>query len=114
MIPLRVIGAGAVLAGDPVAIGACGDISHPFLIVQIPSDRLPQAGFEAPARRPAELALDLSGIDGVAAVVARAIGYEGDLPQVRGAVAARPLLVERRADELHQRDVGHLIGGTDI
>src|SRR5215472_8910257 len=104
MIPLRVIGARAVMPDDPLAIGACGDILDPILTVQIPANRLAQAARKALARRPAELASDFSGIESVAAVMAGTIGHEGDLPRVGGAVATRTLLVEHGAEPLHQRD----------
>ena len=42
----------------------------PAGIVQIPLDRPPQAGLEIVLRLPAQLAADLAGVDGVAAVVA--------------------------------------------
>src|ERR1700693_3007081 len=105
MIPLRVIGARSVLAGDPIAIGACGDIFDPILTVQIPANRLAQAGRKALARRPAELTPDLPGVERVAPVMTGTIGHEGDLPRVGCAVAARTLLVHDGAQELHQRDV---------
>src|ERR1700733_8836543 len=114
MIPLRVTGARAVLASDPVAIGACGDIFDPILTFQIPANRLAQAGRKTLARRPAELAPNLAGVERVAPIMAGTIGYEGDLPRVGFAVAARPLLVQHRAEQLHQRDIRNLVAGADV
>jgi hypothetical protein len=68
---------------DPVAIAARRYVLHPVGIVEIPSDRLANAAFERFGRPPAKFSLDLAGIDRVASVVARPIGYEGDLVAIR-------------------------------
>src|SRR5258705_8030619 len=102
MIPLRVVGSPFVLEGDPVAVRACGDIADPILIVQIPADRLAQARVETLARRPAEVAPDLAGVDRVAPVVARPILHEGDLPRIGTPVATWALVVQYCADPADQ------------
>src|SRR5215469_4598045 len=109
MIPLRVIGARAVLLGDPIAVGACGDILDPILSVQIPTNGLAQPGRKTLARRPAELTPDLAGVERVAPVMAGTIGHEGDLARVGGPVVTRTLLVEHGAEQLHQRNVRDLV-----
>ena len=56
---------------------AGGNVVHPFLVVEIPADGLFDAFLELQARFPAELALELAGVDGVAHVVAEAVGDVG-------------------------------------
>ena len=63
------------------AVDAGADALPPGAVVEIPADRPRQAALDALLRRPAELALDLARVDGVAEVVAGAVGDEGD--QVR-------------------------------
>ncbi len=64
-------------------------------------------------RGPAEIALDLSGVDGVAAVVAGAVGDEGD--EAAGVPAEGGLeLVDEIADELDEVEVGLLVVAADV
>ena len=58
------------------AIGAAHDALPPAPVVEVPAHGLAQAVLEIVARPPAELALDLAGVDGVAGVVARPVGDE--------------------------------------
>jgi hypothetical protein len=66
-------------------------IAHwpPILVVQVPLHGLADAGLEGFGRFPAEFTLYLARIDGVAPVVAGAVGHIGDLvfvglPSARG------------------------------
>src|SRR5579883_1147298 len=114
MIPLRAIGARAVLPGDPLAIGACGDIFDPILTVEIPTHRLAQSARKALARHPTELTPDLAGVDRIAPVMTGTIGHEGDLSRVGGAVAARALLVQNRTEQPDQGDIRNLVARADV
>ena len=81
---------------------------------EIPIHGLGDAGGEGLDRLPAELAVDLGAINGVAAVVAGAIGDVGDLGLVRLAVGARGLLPEQGADRLHDLDVRFFVHPADV
>src|SRR5207302_3532103 len=50
----------------------------PCLVIEVPAHGLANAGGEGLPRRPAELALDLGGIDRIAPVVAEPVLHEGD------------------------------------
>src|SRR5690606_18662908 len=73
--------------GEP----ALADRLHPVPVVDVPADRRLQPLLEAVSWRPAELVRDLAGVDGVAVVVPRPVGDEGDLLGVRP-VAGRVLV----------------------
>src|ERR1051325_19922 len=86
---------------------------HPSLVVQIPLHRLADADLEGVGGRPAELRLDLRGIDGVAAVVAGAVFDVGD--EFAGVAAElRSQLVDEVADQLHDVDIGPFIVAADV
>ena len=53
-------------------------IVQPFLMVEIPADGLLDALLELERRLPAKLTLQLTGVDGVAQVVAGTVGDVGD------------------------------------
>ena len=95
LLPLRAVaGLGGLLGGAP-----------PGLVGDVPVDRLLQApGEVGVGRPPAELALELGAVDGVAAVVAGAVG---DPVEVLG-VAAHGL-----QDHAQDRDVVLLAVGSD-
>ena len=77
----------------------------PGLVLDVPVDRLLQAlGEVGVGRPPAELALELGGVDGVAAVVAGAVG---DPVEVLGVAA------HRLEDHAQDRDVVPLAVGAD-
>src|SRR5690606_39081206 len=88
---------GGVLLLHPVAVSAGLYMGDPFGVAQIPLHRLADAGVEGFCRLPAQLALQLAGIDGVAAVMSRAVGHIGDLLGVAFAVGARTQLVQQGA-----------------
>ena len=103
-----------VLLADPVAVGAAGDIGHPGLVVQIPLHGLADAGLEGLGRLPAQFALDLAGVDGVAAVVAGAVRDVGDLFLVGLAVGARAEFVEHGAEGVDDVEVGLFVPAADV
>ena len=59
-------------------VGAGGDVVEPLLIVQVPADGLLYALFKLQARLPAQLALQLAAVDGIAEVVSGTVGDVGD------------------------------------
>ena len=99
-------GLGLTIATSPIArLGGLLGRSPPGLVGHVPVDRLLQALGEVGVRRPpAQLALELGGVDGVAAVVAGAVG---DPVEVLG-VAAHGL-----QDHAQDRDVVPLAVGAD-
>src|SRR5258708_12468461 len=88
-MPLRGTGALAIVESDPVAICITGDIRNPFLIFEVPTDRLAQTALERFLRLPTKLAFDLARINPVAPIVAGPILHEGDLLPIGFAVSAR-------------------------
>ena len=81
------------------------DMLPPSLMLEIPLDRLLDAVLELRLRLPAEFRVDLRRVDGVAAIVAFAVGDV--LDEVFG-------LAELLEDGLDDVDVGALIVATDI
>ena len=69
----------SILLGYPVLIGAGGDVFYPLLVVQLPLDCLANPGLKGFGRFPTQFTIDLGGIDRIAPVVTRAVGYIGDL-----------------------------------
>ena len=57
---------------------AGGDVVHPFLVVEVPADGFFDAFLELERRFPTKFFLELGGVDGVALVVAGAVGNVGD------------------------------------
>ena len=52
--------------------------ARPFPVLQIPRDRVTEAGLKVVGRCPAEVALDFAGVDGIALIVTLAIINIGD------------------------------------
>ena len=77
----------------------------PFFVVEIPGDGLLDAFFEGRLREPAQLVMDLCGIDGIAAVVAGAIFHVLD---------EGFRLAERGEDGLHHGEVIPLVVPADV
>src|SRR6188768_1280539 len=90
----RIFTSVGVLLRDPVAVGPALHALHPVAMGQVPLHGLADAGLEGLGRLPAQLALDLARVDGVAPVVARAVLHEGDLSGVAAAVRARAQFVQ--------------------
>src|SRR5260370_35179911 len=109
IMPLRGTGALAIVECDPVAICISGDIRNPFLIFEVPTDRLAQAALERFLRLPTKLALDLVRINSVAPIVAGPRPHETDLLPRRFVVAARLALVTAVPHEMHQLQVRLLL-----
>src|SRR5207302_6231875 len=78
----------------------------PPAVVEIPRDGLAQAGLDALAGLPAELAAELCRIHRIALVVARAVGDKGDETGVRPIGRSRREFVEEAADRGDDLEVG--------
>ena len=81
------------------------DVLPPVAMGQIPVDGLVDAIGELCLRQPAQLVVDLGGVDGVAHIVSLAVGDVGD-------EALR--LAQLLADQLHDVDVPHLVVTADV
>src|SRR5262249_39753506 len=67
-----------ILGCDPLAIASAGNVRNPGFMLQIPADCFANAAVEGLARSPAQLALDLTSVHGVAAVMAGPVLDERD------------------------------------
>ena len=85
---------------------------HPLLVVQIPVDGLHDAHLKAGLRVPAQIRLDLAGVDAVAPVVAQAILHVLDEALVDLRVVQA--LGELGDDGLHDEDVGPLVVSAHV
>src|SRR5260370_32176333 len=101
--PFRGTGALAIVECDPVAICITGDIRNPFLILEVPTDRLAQTALERFLRLPPKLAFDLARINPIAPVVAGPILHESRLLPLGFAVTAPLALLQDATTEMHSR-----------
>ena len=98
-------GFGLLPLGAVARLGGLLGRAPPGLVLHVPVDRLPEPLGEVGVRRPpAQLALELRAVDGVAAVVAGAVG---DPVEVLG------VLSHRLQDHAQDRDVVLLAVGAD-
>ena len=81
------------------------DVLPPVAVGQIPVDGLVDAVGKLRLRQPAQLVVDLGGVDGVAHIVALAVGDVGDQ-------ALR--LAQLLADQPHDVDIPHLVVAADV
>ena len=54
------------------------DVFHPLLVVQIPTDRLDNSGFERSFRCPAQFVCNLCRINGITMVMAQTVFYKSN------------------------------------
>ena len=54
------------------------DVFHPLLVVQIPTDRLDNSGFERSFRCPAQFVCNLCRINGITLVMAQTVFYKSN------------------------------------
>src|SRR5262245_3648176 len=113
-MPLRRTGALVIVECDPVAICITGDIGNPFLVFEVPTDRLAQTALERLLRLPTKLAFDLARINPIAPIVAGPILHESDLLPIGFAVAARLALVQDITEPMHHLKVRLLVRSADI
>src|SRR5688572_33099212 len=105
MMPLRSMRCSSGLPDAFKTIAAVQYALDPWLVGQVPVNGLGHALLEGHRRCPAELALELGSVDGVAAIVAGSIGNEGDQRFAGSAVGQRATLVQQLADRLHDDEV---------
>src|SRR5262249_42878006 len=104
------------LLGEAEALApvfAIGDARAPLSVIEVPAHRLPDALLEGVRRGPAELTLDLGGVDGIAPVVPRPVLHEGDEPPARSLWRGRHL-VEQVAERVDDVQVGPLAPAADV
>ena len=89
------------------------DAVHPFLIIEIPAHSLLDAFLKLKARFPAEFCLELAAVDGVAHVVAEAVGDEGD-ELLRLTLGIAEKAVHCLDDDLDEVDVLPLVEAADV
>ena len=82
---------------------ARSDVVHPFLVVEVPADGALDAFLELERGLPAELALQLAAVYGVAHVVAEAVGDVGDEVEVLSLAAPEQTVdgVDYHADDVN-------------
>ncbi len=99
---------------DPLAVGTRLHVCDPVGVVQVPLHGFADTGLEGFGGLPAEFGFELARIDGVAAVVASAVGHVGDLFGVALAVGAGAQLVEQGAHGVDDLDVGLFVPAADV
>ncbi len=103
-----------ILKVDPVFIRAALHVGDPLGVIQVPLNGFADAGLEGFGGLPAQLGFELARVDGVAAVVASAVGHIGDLLSVALAVGAGAQLVEQGAHGVDDLDVGLLVPAAHV
>ena len=103
-----------VLFVHPLAVSAALHVGHPLGVAQVPLDGFADAGVEGFGGFPAEFFFELAGVDGVAAVMAWAVGHVGDLTAVAAAVGLGAHFVEKLANSIDDLDVGLFVPATDV
>ena len=91
---------------------AAGDVLHPLLVVEVPVDGQDDALLEGSLGVPAQIVLDLGGVDAVAAVVAQTVGDV--LDEVFADAVVLEAVVELLDDGLDNEDVGALVVAADV
>ena len=84
------------------------------LLSQIPFHGLHDAGFEVFIRMPAEFRRNFGGVDGIAQVVARAVGNKGHEFFVLRAVLARAAFIQNGADRVQDLEIVPLVVAADV
>ena len=92
---------------------AGGDVVHPGLVVEIPTDGALDAFLELQGGLPAQFALELGGVDGIAQVVTGTVGDIGDEVYVC-AFGAAEQTVNGMDEDLDYIDVLPLVEATDV
>jgi len=98
------------------AVVSVEDVLPPVLVFQIPLHGFSDAGVEGFLGCPAELALDFGGVDGVALVVAGAVGDVGDEVGVAGNSGgfSGGEFFEQGADGADDFEVGFFVVAADV
>src|SRR5690606_27420169 len=98
----------------PTVVGARAHGLDPVAVLEVPANGLLHARAKALPRPPAQLRGDPARVDGIAEVVAGAVGHEGDLVGVAPAIRTGRYLVENFADRVDHLQVGALGVATDV
>src|ERR1700721_2398011 len=101
-----------ILGRNPLAVMAGCHFLNPSLVGQIPLPGLADPGFKSLLRLPAQFALDLARIHGVAPVVARTVFDIPNQLAVRDNRVGGPQLVENRTDGMYDLKVRLLPSST--
>ncbi len=96
------------------AVLAVEDFLPPGFVVEVPLDGLAEAGGVVVGGGPAQVVFYFGGVDGVAEVVAGAVGDEGDLVGVGFAFGAGAEFVEEGAEEADEIDVAEFVVAADV
>src|SRR6266487_3834343 len=68
----------AVILVDPRLVGAAGDVTPPWLVVEVPLHGLLQSALETDAAAATEFGRELAGVDRIAVIVAGAVRHIGN------------------------------------
>ena len=93
-------------------IVAAGDVLHPLLVVEIPVDGQDDALLKRGLGVPAQILLDLGGVDAIAAVMAQTVSDV--LDEVFADAVVLQAVVQLLNDGLDDEDVGALVVAADI
>ncbi len=91
---------------------AAGDVVHPLLVVQVPINGQDDALLKGSFGVPAQIVLDLGGVDAVAAVVAQTVGHV--LDEVLADALVLQAVVQLLDDGLDDEDVGALVVAAHV
>src|SRR3569623_1704391 len=105
MMPLRALIRGSSRSQPFQAVTAVQHALHPQLVGQVPVDGVCYPTLESLRRRPAEFALQLARVDGVATVVAGAVLDEGDQRLARPSIREGPAGGEQGTNGFDYRQV---------
>ena len=106
--------AARVIRVDPLAVSPRLNIRQPISIRQIPINRLANARLKRLGGAPTEFALNLAGVDGVAAIMAGSVCHVTNLAPVGGAINLWPYGVEQRANRINDFYVWLLVPPANI
>lgn len=96
-----------------ILIRAAGYFLYPRLVGEVPVYGVLESFFKGDGGFPAEFGFEFGGVNGVALVVASAVGDVGD--ELFGAAAGAPeFAVEEAAEEPDQLDVGPFVEAADV
>ena len=91
---------------------AAGDVLHPLLVVEVPVNGQDDAFLKRGLGIPAQIVLDLGGVDAVAAVVAQTVGHM--LDEVLADAVVFQAVMQLADDGLDDEDVGALVVAADV
>ena len=102
------------MLADPVLIGTAGHILDPALIIEVPLHRLADTRLEGFSRLPAEFALDLGSVNGIATIMARTVLHIGDLLLVLLAIGSRAEFIKNCAEGVNDVQIRLLVPAANV